>query len=33
MHRTHIKQTENDKQRWLAIGWQFCPACGMMLPD
>jgi hypothetical protein len=28
-----IKQTENDKQRWLATGWQYCPACGMMLPD
>jgi len=29
----HIQQTENDKQRWQAISWQYCPMCGMMLPD
>jgi uncharacterized OsmC-like protein len=33
MHRAHIKLTKDDKQRWLAIGWQYCPACEMMLPD
>jgi hypothetical protein len=33
MHRVHIRQIENNKQQWLAIGWQYCPACGMMLPD
>ena len=28
-----IKQAENDKQRWLAIDWQFCPAFGIMLTN
>jgi hypothetical protein len=33
MHRCHIKQTKDGKQAWLAIPWQYCPECGMMLPD
>jgi hypothetical protein len=32
MHRTHIKITKEGKQAWIAIPWQYGPACGMMLP-
>jgi hypothetical protein len=30
MYRVHIKQTENDKQRSMAIDWQYRPAGGQI---
>ena len=37
MHRGHIKTNKTEagkvKQKWIVIPWQYCPDCGMMLPD
>lgn len=37
MHRAHVKinQTIDSKvkQKWIAISWQYCPDCKIMLPD
>jgi hypothetical protein len=33
MKRCHIKITADKVQRWLSVPWQYCPECGMMLPD
>ena len=33
MKRLYMKTTTHYHQKWTTVKWQYCPFCGLILPD